>query len=173
MNIANEGVSEESIADTFVKFRNQILNIIYSILGNKDDAQDVIQIAFLKCWKKKDSWHEIKNVKSWVFKVAANAAKDFRQDFWNRNAVGLSFDGEYLECRSDLFLELEQQEKLARISDAINRLPFIEKEVFLLNQEEKMTAKEISKLKKIPLGTVKTRIRSSWIRLRKIFERGV
>ena len=63
---------------------------------------------------------------------------------------------------------LEDQEDLARLRKAILNLAESEKEVFLLRQNGGFTYEEIAEMRRAPVGTVKTQMRSALQKLRKI-----
>ena len=69
----NQSNSERLLA-TFNQIRDELTSTLWFILGNKDDAQDIAQDAFLRCWKKQDDLPDVLNLKAWIFKVAINAA---------------------------------------------------------------------------------------------------
>ena len=63
---------------------------------------------------------------------------------------------------------LEDQEALDRLRRAIADLRPEEKEVFLLRQNGDLTYEQIAELRRAPVGTVKTQMRSALIKLRKV-----
>jgi RNA polymerase sigma-70 factor (ECF subfamily) len=65
-------------------------------------------------------------------------------------------------------LALEDQEALDLLRKAIAELRQDEKEVFLLRQNGELTYEQIAEIRKAPVGTVKTQMRSALIKLRKI-----
>ena len=69
----------ERLLAVFNQIRDELTSTLWFILGNKDDAQDIAQDAFLKCWKKQDSLPEVLNLNTWIFGVAINADKDLRK----------------------------------------------------------------------------------------------
>ena len=71
---------------TFNGLREEIVSTLYYVLGNRDDAQDAAQDAFLKCWRAKDGLAEVTNLRAWVFRVALNAARDLRRSAWRRKS---------------------------------------------------------------------------------------
>ena len=64
--------------------------------------------------------------------------------------------------------QLEEQEDLARLRAALLGLRPDEKEVFLLRQNGGMTYEEIAELRKAPIGTVKTQMRTALQKLRRV-----
>jgi RNA polymerase sigma-70 factor (ECF subfamily) len=63
---------------------------------------------------------------------------------------------------------LEQKETMERLREAIVHLRQEEKEVFLLRQNGDLTYEQIAEIRKAPVGTVKTQMRSALQKLRKV-----
>ena len=80
---------EQTLVRAFNDFRDELISTLMFLLGNRDDAQDAAQEAFLKCWRNRDGIAEIQNLRAWVFRVGLNAAKDMQRSAWNRRAKPL------------------------------------------------------------------------------------
>src|SRR2546421_6005681 len=70
----------------FNEVRAELVNTLFFLLGNQEDAQDAAQDAFLKCWRTRSSLTEVRNVRAWIFRVGLNAAKDLQRNAWRRRA---------------------------------------------------------------------------------------
>src|SRR5262249_48247104 len=76
----------ETLVAAFNEVRTELVSTLYFLLGNNDDAQDAAQDAFLKCWRSRDTLHEVRNLRAWIFRVGLNAAKDLQRSAWRRKA---------------------------------------------------------------------------------------
>jgi RNA polymerase sigma-70 factor (ECF subfamily) len=149
--------------------RDELVSTLMYILGNREDAQDAAQEAFVKCWRTRDSLPDVQNLRAWIFRVGLNAAKDMQRSAWNRKARGFIGDETMILGRDAAAGEqLEEQEDLARLRAALLGLRPDEKEVFLLRQNGGMTYEEIAELRKAPIGTVKTQMRTALQKLRRV-----
>src|SRR5437899_1759872 len=52
--------------------------------GNRDDAQDAAQAAFLNCWQARARLADVRDLRAWVFRAAINAANDLARSSWRR-----------------------------------------------------------------------------------------
>src|SRR3954466_15208169 len=68
--------SEALLVRVFQQTRDELLGTLHHVLGNPEDAQDVLQVAFLNCWEARAELVNVRNVRSWVWRVTLNAAKD-------------------------------------------------------------------------------------------------
>src|SRR6185369_11183542 len=78
--------TDDDFVRAFNGMRAELVSTLYFVLGNHDDAQDVAQEVFMKCWRTRDSRDEIKNFRAWVFRIGLNAAKDLQRNAWRRKA---------------------------------------------------------------------------------------
>ena len=161
--------SDDSLLSTFNELRDELVSTLMFLLGNRDDAQDAAQEAFLKCWRSRESLAEVQNLRAWIFRVGMNAAIDLQRTAWNRRAKSFMGEESMLAgreiCPEQL---LEDREDLERLQRAIVDLRQEEKEVFLLRQNGGFTYEQIADLIDSPVGTVKTQMRSALQKLRKV-----
>ena len=162
----NQSNSERLLA-TFNQIRDELTSTLWFILGNKDDAQDIAQDAFLRCWKKQDALPDVLNLKAWIFKVAINAAKDLRKSAWKRKTRTMPEEDvmSYKSAVSPLE-SLQENEMVAQLRTALMDLRPEEKEVFLLRQNAEMTYEQIAETANRPVGTIKTQMRSALQKLK-------
>src|SRR4051812_3290137 len=81
-------LSGELLLKAFNEFRDDLVSTLCFVLGNKDDAQDMAQEAFLRCWRSLDDLPDIVNLRAWVFRVGLNAAKDLQRSAYRRRVKG-------------------------------------------------------------------------------------
>lgn len=162
----NQSNSERLLA-TFNQIRDELTSTLWFILGNKDDAQDIAQDAFLRCWKKQDALPDVLNLKAWIFKVAINAAKDLRKSAWKRKTRTMPEEDVMMYKSAVSPLEsLQENEMVAQLRTALMDLRPEEKEVFLLRQNAEMTYEQIAETANRPVGTIKTQMRSALQKLK-------
>ncbi len=159
--------SSERLLDTFNTIKDELTSTLWFILGNKDDAQDVAQDAFLRCWKKQETLPEVQNLRAWIFKVAINAAKDVRKSAWKRKTRTMPEEEVMQNFESDSPVQLlEEKEMMEQLRKALMDLRPEEKEVFLLRQNAEMSYEQIAETANRPLGTIKTQMRSALQKLK-------
>lgn len=157
------------VVDTFNELRDELVSTLVFILGNRDDALDAAQEAFLKCWRARESAAEVQNLRAWIFRVAMNTARDVQRSAWTRRVKPMAGEEIMLATR-DLApgQTMEDQEIVDQLRLAIGDLRQDEKEVFLLRQNGDLTYEQIAEIRQAPVGTVKTQMRSALIKLRKV-----
>jgi RNA polymerase sigma-70 factor (ECF subfamily) len=159
----------ELLLRTFNEARDELVSTLWFVLGNQEDAQDIAQEVFLRCWRAQQGLPEVQNLRAWIFRVGLNAAKDLQRSAWRRRVKPLL--GAENMPRLDNGAptrELEQRETLDQLRQALMHLRPEEKEVFLLRQNGELTYEQIAQLYDRPVGTVKTQMRSALQKLRKV-----
>jgi RNA polymerase sigma-70 factor (ECF subfamily) len=163
--------SAESFVRAFNEARAELVNTLFFLLGNQEDAQDAAQDAFLKCWRTRNSLTDVRNLRAWIFRVGLNAAKDLQRNAWRRRARMLGSAPPPEPAGSPSPVELiEEKESLERLRGALLELRQEEKEVFLLRQNADLTYEEIAELRRAPVGTVKTQMRAALQKLRRVLK---
>lgn len=155
------------LEQAFARYQGELLGTLYYLVGNIDDARDVLQDAFIKCWKHRQEVAGVENLKAWIFRIALNTGRDYRQSAWQRKRRSLPDEDNMVPSQPHSpHAELESQEEHRALRLAIRQLRPEEQEVFLLRQNGDMTYEEIAAALNIPTGTVKTRMRMALTRLR-------
>lgn len=160
---------ERLLVETFEQIRDELVSTIAYVIGHRDDALDVAQEAFVKCWRAKESIPDVQNLRAWIFRVALNAARDHQRSGWMKRAKPLIAEEVLLPARDVSATErIVENENVARLRAAILDLRDEEREIFLLRQNGDLTYEQIAELRDIPVGTVKTQMRTALIKLRKV-----
>jgi len=71
---------------TFNEVRDELVSTLWYVLGNQEDAQDIAQEVFLRCWRTQEGLPEVQNLRAWIFRVGLNAAKDVHRSAWKRRS---------------------------------------------------------------------------------------
>jgi RNA polymerase sigma-70 factor (ECF subfamily) len=160
----------ERLAWAFSQAREELVRALAGLLGDPDDAQDVAQEAFLKCWRRRESAGEVRDLKAWIFRVGLNAARDLRRNVWRRRSRSLAEADLPDRTVASPNQTAIYREALARFHAALETLRPEERDVFLLRHFRSLPYEDIAHLHHLPVGTVKTRMRAALGKLRKVFQ---
>lgn len=135
--------------EAFRLFGDRVFSAAFSVTGNREDADDAVQDAFLKyCTGNRDYTDEA-HIKAWLLRVAINRAKDQQRSFWHRNRV--SWEA-YMEE-----LEFSQPEDRS-LFEAVMSLPQNYRVPLHLFYYEEYSVAEIAAILHSTPGTVKSRL---------------
>ena len=153
------------------RYKDQLLNFASRFLNNPEEAEDVVQETFLRIFRNKHAYREIAKFSTWVYTIAGNLAKTELRKRKRRKYLYLSDMGyddkeyEIVDPSANTEKEVESlfQEKI--IQKAIDELPPRFRQVILLVEIQELPYEEVSKIMRVPLGTVKSRVNRARLKL--------
>ncbi len=134
-------------------------NLARWLLRNEQDAQDVVQEAYLRAFKSFSGFHG-SNGRAWLLTIVRNTSYTLLKK--NRAAdLTTTFDEEIhasdRESVSPAAI-LEHAEDAELLKNAMNELPAEFREILALRHQEGLSYKEIAEIAQIPPGTVMSRL---------------
>jgi len=159
---------EKAFGYLYDNYAGALIGVILSIVNDGEIANDILQEVFVNVWKKIEFYDATKGrLFTWLLNIARNAAidkvrsKDFRN---NQNTVTIAENTE-LNTVKPIFQPntdfIGLKKILANLKDEYRIL-------IDLSYFQGFTHDEIAKALSIPLGTVKTRIRTALIQLKEM-----
>ncbi|MGH9558319.1 MAG: RNA polymerase sigma factor [Bryobacteraceae bacterium] len=162
----------ESAYETLIqRFESPVFNLISRLMDDPADAADVVQEVFLKVFRNIGSFRQDSSLKTWIYRIAVNEARNHRRWFsrHRRQEVGLesSMGPEddargYQETLPDPgrspFEAALDRETQALIEEALLKVNPKFRAALVLREIEGLSYEEISAILEISLGTVKSRI---------------
>ena len=142
-------------------------NLARWLLRNEQDAQDVVQEAYLRAFKSFGGFHG-SNGRAWLLTIVRNTSYTLLK---KNQAVDLTtpFDEElHASGQESVSPEtiLERSEDAALIREAMDELPAEFREILTLRHQEGLSYKEIAEIAQIPPGTVMSRLARARAKLR-------
>ncbi len=143
--------------------------LAYRTLGDRGQAEDVVQEAFLSLWRRAGTFDgERGNLKSWLMTIVRNAAIDRRRGRFRHEATEQNIDDHTYRLESDdLWRDVERNLTSEAVRGALEDLPDPQREVIQLAYFNGLSQSEIAERTGLPLGTIKSRAR---LGLRKLHE---
>lgn len=165
-DVQDSADSGKLLEQLFDDAQGEILGTLYYLVGNMEDARDALQETFLKCWRHRDQIDRVSNLRAWVFRIALNTGRDCRKTAWNRRRQPIVEETVMVSTSDSPDAGLLRDEELRTLQQALLALRAEEQEVFLLRQNGSLTYEQIAETTSLPIGTVKTRMRSAIRQLR-------
>ncbi len=148
------------------KYHDQVYNLLYRMVHDKDEVEDLTQEAFIKAFNSLKNFNEEFAFSTWLYKIATNNCIDYirkkKLATFSIDKPLESKDGEYSfeipdsTYEPDKTLIAGQRSKI--LEDAVNALPEKYRQVILMRHTEDKDYQEIADELKLPLGTVKAHI---------------
>ncbi|WP_141431036.1 sigma-70 family RNA polymerase sigma factor [Bacillus sp. 03113] len=163
--ICDEMNHEEILRWLMEEYGNDIIQIAYTFLKNKQLAEDVAQDVFLKAFQHLDNFRKGSSYKTWLIRITVNRCKDVRKSWAYKNLVFT----EYLPFKK---VQASHENENEFISQKVLDLPLKEREAIILYYYESFKIEEISDLLKVNINTIKTRLHRGRMKLKKALEEG-
>ncbi len=168
------GASERELQDVFVRENlRRVFALIYRIVGNVADAQDLTQDTFIKALQRKDQLKDIEKANHWLGRVASNTAIDFL-----RRKARVSFTEidslveplpDPVNRRADV--EMLRSEEAAYLDHCLESLSVRERTALVLRDVEDMPAHEVAAILGCSPATVRSHIANARTKFRAIYEK--
>jgi len=158
------------------RYQDRLYNTVYRLVDNSEDAQDVIQDAFLNAYQSLNSFKGDSQFFTWLYRIAVNTAISFKRKrrvvlAIRSNRPG-SGDSEPLDSsefsRPEHALEKAEQER--RIQGALQRLSAEHRTVLILKDMEGQKYETMAEVLQVPIGTVRSRLHRARLELRELLQ---
>jgi RNA polymerase sigma-70 factor (ECF subfamily) len=165
--VAARAGSADAFGELVDRYRAPVVRLAYSLTHDVDEAKDVAQDAFLRAFRRIESFRPDRPFSRWLFVIARNASFDAMRRR-RRSAALVAEESEAVTSPEEWALRNEEAE---RVREALDALPEHYRKVLDLYYVSGLRYREIAVALGIPLGTVKTYIARAKRRLRDVLER--
>jgi len=160
------------------RYQDRLFNTVYRLVDSTEDAQDVVQEAFLHAYQSLDRFKGDAQFFTWLYRIAVNSAISLQRK--QRSTVRLSVDrggqGSVPEphdvsefSQPDQALERADEER--RIQSALNRLSAEHRAVLILKDLEDQKYETMAEILQVPIGTIRSRLHRARLELRGVLEK--
>lgn len=151
----------------------RVFLLIYRIVGNVPDAQDLTQEAFIKALQRRDQLKDLKKAAHWLSRIASNTAIDFLR---STGRISFSELEELPEPAAMSGYESPEQgvlraERRDQLSAGLATLTERERTALLLRDMEGLTSEDVAVQLSCSKATVRSHIANARVKLRKHFDR--
>lgn len=161
------------------RYQDRIFTLVLGQIQSREDAIDVTQEVFVRAHTRLGGFREDSLFYTWLYRIALNACIDFRRrrgrvpepfslDADLRTEMGYEPSDE--RAHNNPALALENKELGRYLRECIQALPEVLRMAVILHDVEGLPQKEIARIMRCPLGTVKSRIQRGRYELREKLE---
>lgn len=159
----------EAFGQLIDRHASAIVNLAYRMVGNRTEAEDLAQEAFLTAFKALSTFRADSKFSTWLYRITANKCKD-----WLRaRRPGLGQQDIDIDETLDLHVAeeqtperlLSQQQVAQELEQAIQRLPPLYREAFVLKHVEGLSYEEMEDVLGVNGDTLKMRVYKGRLRL--------
>ena len=150
-------VSINQLQQLMEQYTEGLLRLAFYYVKDSQMAEDLVQDVFIKLYTNSNEQTEIKDMKSYLYKMTANKCKDYLKS-WSYRKIQFQqrFINEPKTNHNDNLLKKDEQ---TIIGDAILQLPLKQREVLIYYYFNEMPVLEIAQFLGVSDNTVKSRLR--------------
>jgi RNA polymerase sigma-70 factor (ECF subfamily) len=164
-----------AFAELVFRYQDRLFNTVYRLVGNAEDAQDVVQEAFLHAYQSLGSFKGDSQFFTWIYRIAINTAISLKRK--QRSMVRIDGrepgsmpepvdDSEY--SRPERALEMAEHEEL--VQGALNQLSAEHRTVLIMKDIDGQKYEIMAEILQVPIGTIRSRLHRARLELRDILQ---
>lgn len=137
-------------------FVSDLVRTASRILGDRAQAEDVVQDAYLQAWKSFHRFEAGTNCRAWLYKILFHCIQHYRRK-WFRPGVLVPMDS-YTEATAAYSPPIPEHLTDEDLLAAVENLPVEFRAVIVLVDVEEFAYREAAEILNVPIGTVMSRI---------------
>src|SRR5215207_7482268 len=167
-----EAADAEAFATLYDRHSRAAFSLAYRMMGERRASEDLTQDAFLKVWRSAKSYRaERGSVRTWVLSIVHNRGIDQIRSQASRRRTQDKIEASAPRSQpSEAFAETLRNSQRDQVREALDTLPPEQLKILELAYFSGYTHVEISDLLRLPLGTVKGRMRLGLKKIRDYFD---
>ena len=149
------------------RYKERLYATVYHMTANHEDANDLVQDAFIKAFRSVGSFRGHSSFYTWVYRIAMNRTINFLKRRKNRNQYSLDDLDSSIQTDPDLVemmshvtprREVGLKELHVKLNEALQKLSESHRAVVTMHDIQEMTHADIAKVLKCSEGTVRSRL---------------
>ena len=138
------------------KYQEKIYWHARRILGDHDDAHDVVQQVLLVMYNKLNTFNYSSSLYTWIFKITYTRSLNQLKKKKLKRIITFNFSDDIENPGYENIVDnLENKEELIRMQKMLNKLPLKQREVFILRNFDELSYEEISTITGKSIGALK------------------
>lgn len=163
--------------DLLKKYHDRVYRLAFRLLGNTQDAEDVIQDVFTQVYLSLKSFKGNSSFYTWLFRITYNVSITHRRK--RKNVISLQ-TGQGTDSAPEIALasdgsspdlNLDREENKALVEKALGMLSIEHRACLIFKEVEGLSYEEIADSLEIPVGTVRSRLFRARLELRDILQK--
>ena len=150
---------QDAFALLVQRHQRRVFNLVFRMLQQYDEANEVTQDVFLAAWQGLSSFRGDARFSTWLYRIAYNCALkqlEQRKKDW---ALQAAIQAEPIESEEQVGVELaEAHDRQEFVREHLSTLPAKYRAVLILRHLQDMTYEEMAEILTMPIGTIKTHL---------------
>lgn len=143
------------LIEILTPYKNKMFRYAFSIIGNRFEAEDIVQEAIIKIWKRMDKFSEIENKEAWVITIVRNLAIDKVRAKKKKQTSDINDYFHISDNAPSPDVKLEQKDAVKKVTEIMASLQETQREIITLRDIEGYTYQEIADIMGLKVDQVK------------------
>lgn len=160
------GGDANAFEELVLKYEKTVYNLALRMVGDRDDAFDMTQEAFIKAYGSLSSFRGDSKFSVWIYRIATNVCLDFLRSKSRKQQVSLTVsDDDDEDAQLDIpdpssapEQQLIKKISMQSVEEGLKTLPDKQRQILVMRELGGMSYAEIGKALSLKEGTVKSRI---------------
>jgi len=160
---------QSALAELYDRYSSVVYAVALRVLGDSGAAEDVLQEVFLQLWRNPGAFDAARgSLGAWLAVITRNRSIDALR----RRRPETDIEDVIVSVAPDLAAAADRSRAAEKVRGVLGSMPVPQRTALEMAYFEGMSHSEIASKTGEPLGTIKTRIRSGLLALRKAFQGG-
>ena len=155
---SSQAGDQDAFAGLVQRHQRRVFNLVFRMLQNYDEANEVTQDAFFAAWQGLSSFRGDAQFSTWLYRVAYNCAlkqlDQRRRDGVLQSAIQTEIDN----TEDHITARIETYDRQEIVRNQLLTLPSKYRIVLVLRHLQDMTYEEMAEILAVPIGTIKTHL---------------
>lgn len=159
------GGDANAFEELVLKYEKTVYNLALRMVGDRDDAFDMTQEAFIKAYGSLSSFRGDSKFSVWIYRITTNVCLDFLRSKSRKQQVSLTVSDDDEDAQLDIpdpkadpEQQLIKKISMQSVEEGLKTLPDKQRQILVMRELGGMSYAEIGKALSIEEGTVKSRI---------------
>jgi RNA polymerase sigma-70 factor, ECF subfamily len=167
---ALRGGSEPALDELVQRKTSALLQVAWRVLGDAEEARDVVQVAFLRMWEHRTRYDARWSPNTWIYRIVTNLAIDHLRSRKSRERNTEPYRRQLRQVEVERgFADLQAREVETIFNELAGGLSEKQRLAFLLREVEGMSSHEVAEI----LDCQESTVRNHLFNARKILQREV
>lgn len=166
---AARGGDRDAFGDLVSRYQDRLFNTMVRIAGDRDDAADAVQDAFVQAYVKLDAFRGESQFFTWLYRIAMNVAltrRRRRRPAQSLDAAKEAAGDEPIDDAQSPDDRLQADERAEQVHSALAELGDQHRKILVLREMEGCSYEAIAEILELPVGTVRSRLFRARLQLR-------
>lgn len=159
------GGDANAFEELVLKYEKTVYNLALRMVGDRDDASDMTQEAFIKAYGSLSSFRGDSKFSVWIYRITTNVCLDFLRSKSRKQQVSLTVSDDDEDAQLDIpdpkadpEQQLMQKMSMQSVEEGLKTLPDKQRQILVMRELGGMSYAEIGAALSLEEGTVKSRI---------------